>query len=347
MYYLNYTHPIETISLVVESTLVWESILGITGFTHSELRHTFEFDEWWTSEQKSMSNLLIEHLEVIEKTNLWFGLILLQEKFSATSITDFSKRLNEMTMNEFYQTVLPYKDRVSEPIRKSLAEQFKDGDSFETYASYFHGHEYLEEYVLHLGYLSHQEICDLYKSILEEWYNWIIKNPQWDKWIRALDIEQKQYSSLESDKPLEMIEVITGGVKYIPEPSVWTVKMIPQVTYRPWTLVIRTPDTKLYFYPLNEKYLLEAGSPSTELVRGHKALGDEVRLKILYQLVNKNSSLQELSSQFNISKTTLHHQLSLLKAAKFIQVDKGVYSANLSQIHSFSKRLNQYLVEPI
>lgn len=347
MNYLTYTHPIETISLVVESTPVWESILGITGFTHAQLRHTFELDECWTSEQKYMSKLLIEHLEVIEKTNLWFGLILLQEKISATSITYFSKRLNEMTSNEFYQTVLPYKDHVSEPIRKSLAEQYRDGDSFETYASYFHGHEYLEEYVLHLGYLSHQEICDLYKSILEEWYNWIIKNPNWDKWISALDFEQKQYSSLDNDKPAEMIELITGGVKYIPEPSVWTVKMIPQVSYRPWTLVIRTPDSKLYFYPLNEEYLIEAGNPSMELIRGHKALGDEIRLKILYKLVNKTSSLQELSSQLNISKTTLHHQLSLLKAAKFIQVDKGVYSANLTQIHSFSKRLNHYLVDPI
>ena len=83
------------------------------------------------------------------------------------------------------------------------------------------------------------------------------------------------------------------------------------------------------------------------MIRGHKALGDEVRLKLLYQLVHSSSSLLELSTQFNISKTTLDHQLSLLKAAKFIQVEKGIYSANLSQIHSFSERLTQYLGAPI
>ncbi|MED4718726.1 hypothetical protein [Bacillus badius] len=50
-----------------------------------------------------------------------------------------------------------------------------------------------------------------------------------------------------------------------------------------------------------------------------------------------------MSVQFNTSKTTLHHQLSILKAAKFIRVDKGIYSVNLTQINTFSGRLTQYL----
>lgn len=347
MNYLNSTQPIENVSVVVESSTVWEVILGITGFTHAQLRHTFELDELWKSQQISMPELLTKHLDVIEQTNFWFGLIMLQEKFSATTVSDFSKCLSEMNKIDFYKTVLPYKDRITEPVRKAIAEQYKQGDTFETYASYFHGHDYLEDYVRNLGSYEHSEICELFNSILDEWHNWVRKNVQWEKWTRALDFEQKQHNSLDKDKPVEIIELITGGVKYVPEPSVWTVKLIPQVTYRPWTLVVRTPDTKLYFYPLKEEYLIEAGSPTKELIRGHKALGDEVRLKILYQLVNRASSLQDLSTQFNISKTTLHHQLSLLKAAKFIQVDKGVYSANLPQINSFSERLAQYLEKPI
>lgn len=89
--------------------------------------------------------------------------------------------------------------------------------------------------------------------------------------------------------------------------------------------------------------MIEPGVPSNELIRGHKALGDELRLKLLYQLLKGPLSLQELSVQFNTSKTTLHHQLSILKAAKFIRVDKGIYSANLTQINAFSGRLTQYL----
>jgi hypothetical protein len=50
-------------------------------------------------------------------------------------------------------------------------------------------------------------------------------------------------------------------------------------------------------------------------------------------------SLQGLSVQFNTPKTSLHHQLPLLKAAKFV-VEKGIYSVNPNQISSFSEKLN-------
>jgi predicted transcriptional regulator len=67
-------------------------------------------------------------------------------------------------------------------------------------------------------------------------------------------------------------------------------------------------------------------------------------LKLLYHLMKGPLSLQELSVQFNTSKTSLHHQLSLLKAAKFVVVEKGIYSVNQHQISSFSEKLNQFLV---
>ncbi|EPD51552.1 winged helix-turn-helix domain-containing protein [Paenisporosarcina sp. FSL H8-0542] len=341
------SQPIETISIEVESSQVWEVILGITGFTHTQLRHTFEFDEMWESNLDSMSEILLKYLDEIERTNLWYGLILLQERFSAKSITDFSLQLSEMNPNEFYETVLPYKDREMEPMRREISAQYKQGDSFESYASYFNDHAYLGEYIRHLGSYSYQEICTLFINLMTDWYTWIRQNEKWEKWIRTLDFEEKQYNSLDKNNPIETIELITGGVRYFPEPSVWTVKLIPQVIYRPWTLEVRTPDTKLYFYPLKEEYLTEPGVPSAELIRGHKALGDEVRLKILYQLVKESSSLQDLSLQFSISKTTLHHQLSLLKAAKFIQVDKGIYKANMTRINAFSERLTQYLGDTI
>ncbi len=341
MKYIHSTQDAETSSLIVQSSPVWEVILGIAGYTHAQLRHTFNLDDIW-SIGKSMSPSLKEQLTIIEETNFWFGLLLLQDKFSSDTINDFSKHLSEMTSIDFYETVLPYKDRSTDPMRKALARQSKDKSSFENYATHFEGHDYLGGYIRNLGSYTQIEVCELFNSVIEEWHNWISKNQDWEKWNRAINFERKQYNSIDKVNP-ETIEKITGGVNYMSEPSVWTVKLIPQVSYRPWTLTIRTDETRLYFYPLKEEYLMEPGIPSMELIRGHKALGDDVRLKILYQLVKGESSLQELSVQFNISKTTLHHQLTLLKAAKFIRVDKGVYTANIDQVNAFSKRLNQYL----
>ena len=63
----------------------------------------------------------------------------------------------------------------------------------------------------------------------------------------------------------------------------------------------------------------------------------------IFQLQKSPLSLQELSVQFNISKTTLHHQLALLKAAKFIGVEKGIYSINSGKLEDFSSQLTRYL----
>ncbi|MGE7693721.1 ArsR/SmtB family transcription factor [Lysinibacillus sp. NPDC094177] len=343
MKHLYSPQQIETISLQVESSPVWEVILGIAGYTHAKLRHTFELDEKWLIEQDSMPISLLNQLRVIEETDFWYGLIMLQNKISASSVQEFSKCLSEISIDCFYETLLPYKDRHTEHIRKETAIEHNHAEGFIKYATYFEDHDYLCRYVQNLANYSHQEICELFNSILNEWHKWISQQEAWEKWTQALTFEQKQHGSLDVTRPIEEIERITGGIKYIPEPSVWTVKLIPHVSYRPWILEKRTPDTKLFFYPLNEEYLLKTGVPPNELIRGHKALGDELRLKLLYQLLKGPLSLQELSMQFNISKTTLHHQLSILKAARFVRVDKGTYSVNLTQINAFSGRLTQYL----
>lgn len=343
MKHLYSPYPAESISLQVESSPVWEVILGIAGYTHGQLRHTFDLDEKWLSEQDSMPSSLLKHLKVIEETNLWYGLIMLQDKLSASSVQDFSNQLSEIPIARFYDILLPYKDRNTEPIRKAIVTEHHRGELFEKYSTYFEDHDYLGGYVRNLSRYTQKEISDLFNNTLVEWYMWISQQEEWEKWTHALAFEQKQNKSLDITNPIEEIERITGGIKYLPEPSVWNVKLIPHVSYRPWILEKRTPDTKLFFYPLKEEYLIEPGVPSNELIRGHKALGDELRLKLLYQLLKGPLSLQELSVQFNTSKTTLHHQLSILKAAKFIRVDKGIYSANLTQINAFSGRLTQYL----
>jgi len=337
----------EQLSISVEFSPVWEAALGIAAYTHSKLRHTFELDEKWLEHQRSIPTTLTNKLRDIEETNLWYGLLMLQNKLCATNIQEFSNGINELVPELFYEAILPYKDRTIEGLRKKVSEDYKNKDSFIQFASHFKDHKYLHNYVLSLAQKERTEIIELLNDTMSEWYQWVSQQENWDLWLRALAFEQKKYNVVDSSKPVEEIERIAGGIKYLPEPSVWQIKLIPHVSYRPWVLELRTFETKLFFYPLNEDALIEPGSPPQELVKGHKALGDELRLKLLYQITKGPHSLQELSAKFNISKTTLHHQLSLLKATKFIRVEKGVYSANDVQIQSFSKRLNQYLGETL
>ncbi|WP_083392089.1 ArsR family transcriptional regulator [Bacillus sp. MUM 13] len=333
----------EKVNLSVEFSSVWETILGISGFTHEKLRHTFDLDEQWVLEEAKMSEVLRGHLKTIEMTNFWYALIMLQDEFSSPAIQDFSHSLADMTASKFYKILLPYKNRESEPLRRETLRDFHDPEAFEKYAVIFKDHEYLGEYIRFLGKYSFEETCDLLIEVVNGWHQWVSQFEEWKKWIQALEFEQKQYSSLKVDNPIQQIEQITNGIIYTPEPSVWNVKLVPHVSYRPWVLTLRSPETKIFFYPINDKYLLDAGVPSSHLIKGHKALGDDLRLKLLYQLVKGPLSLQDLSSQFNMSKTTLHHQLSLLKAAKFIKAEKGIYYADINQIQTFSGLLTEYL----
>ncbi|WP_416731034.1 ArsR/SmtB family transcription factor [Fictibacillus sp. JL2B1089] len=343
MKYIHSPHSHETVSLSVESSMVWELALGIAGYTYKKLRHTFEQDEQWTQQESLMSASLRKNLKTIQQTNLWYGMIMLQNKISASTITEFSLKVSELPSDVFYETLLPYKNRSCESHRNEAAKSYEQSTAFDQYSSLFKEHEFLEGYIRTLGEVSREELHSLLTETLSEWYNWQSQNSDWEKWIQALSFEKKLHALLDNQKPSEEVERITRGAKYVPEPSVWIIKLIPHVTYRPWILEQKTSDTKLIFYPLSDEALLEPGSPPSEIVRGHKALGDDLRLKLLYQLMRGPLSLQELTTQFNVSKTTLHHQLSLLKAAKFVKVEKGIYSANTHYIRSFSNKLHHYL----
>ena len=334
--------PEETIHLSVEQSPVWEWIVGIAGYTHGQLRHTFELDEEWARDAQAMPASLLDLLATIQETNLWYGLLLAQNELGARTVEEFSNRLADLSDERFYDVLLPYHSRAAEALREQAAQHPEDSGWWSSYEKLFEGHAYLDGYVQELYRHSRAQLSELFMAVLSEWQDWMSEKPYIAKWLQALAFEEKQHRGLDAANARKEIERV-AGVDYAPEPAIWSVKLIPHVSYRPWLLTIRTADVKLFFYPVSEQQLLDREVPPNELVQGHKALGDGLRLNVLYHLHRGPASLQELSAHFNISKTTLHHQLALLKAAKFIQVEKGVYSARPEKLEAFSGQLSRYL----
>ena len=52
----------------------------------------------------------------------------------------------------------------------------------------------------------------------------------------------------------------------------------------------------------------------------HKALGDEARLRIVKMLFEKERTLQEITERLQLGKSTVHHHLKLLRAAKLVDI---------------------------
>ncbi len=74
------------------------------------------------------------------------------------------------------------------------------------------------------------------------------------------------------------------------------------------------------------------GAPPARLLRLLKALSDERRLRILRALTKSSATLQELSEQFGVPKTSLHYHLAVLRTTKLIRV-----SADPSRLYSLRR----------
>jgi DNA-binding IclR family transcriptional regulator len=60
--------------------------------------------------------------------------------------------------------------------------------------------------------------------------------------------------------------------------------------------------------------------PPAHLGRLYQALADERRLRILKSLTSRSYSLQELSDEFGVAKTTTHHHLALLRTSRLVNM---------------------------
>ena len=70
--------------------------------------------------------------------------------------------------------------------------------------------------------------------------------------------------------------------------------------------------------------------PPQAVVRLHRALGDETRLRILKLLAGRDLYLTEIAQQLDLSKPTIKHHLALLRAAGLV-TDHGVGHRHLLQ----------------
>ncbi len=164
-------------------------------------------------------------------------------------------------------------------------------------------------------------------KVMNSWYQEIVrKSEQETKVILEKDYQSKKEKQQKVSSE-ELVQWATGGVTYTPEPSVHTVLLIPQYIYRPWNIEADIEGTKVFYYPVSN----ESVSPSDRympdyfLVQKYKALGDEVRLKMVKMLFEHPRTLQDMTEKLDIGKSTIHHHLKILRAAKLVEIIDSKY----------------------
>ena len=120
--------------------------------------------------------------------------------------------------------------------------------------------------------------------------------------------------------PGDLIERVTGGVRYLPERTIRRVILAPSYYTRPYNFLFSKDDWRLYAYPIADSAIDGADplEPPLAVVRLHRALGDPSRLRVLRLLADGDRYLTEIAQALELSKPTVKHHMAQLRAAGLV-----------------------------
>jgi DNA-binding transcriptional ArsR family regulator len=165
---------------------------------------------------------------------------------------------------------------------------------------------------------------------------------------RDVDLRAEDRATLE---PLELIEKTTGGIRFGSEPGVGRVILAPSYFARPYNFLLGADDWRLYGYPIADAALDTADplAPPQQVVRLHRALGDDTRLRILRLLRDRDLYLTEIAQLLELSKPTIKHHLAQLRSAGLVTVTEEAgltyYSLRRDRLDAATAELKHFLLD--
>jgi DNA-binding transcriptional ArsR family regulator len=182
-------------------------------------------------------------------------------------------------------------------------------------------------------------------EVLHRWYEEIFA-PTEDALRGVLERDADQKRALLGSLPDERVIELASGVQYVAKPEIRQVVLIPQLAVRPWVLLCEHDDARLLCYPVSEEAAADRTAPPPRLLRLHKALADEKRLRMLKALTASSATLQELADRFGLPKSTAHHHLAILRAAGLVRMSSELerrHSVRFEALPELCDLLNDYL----
>jgi hypothetical protein len=122
----------------------------------------------------------------------------------------------------------------------------------------------------------------------------------------------------EADGAGPVIERLTNGLVYKPEPGIAGVLLIPSLVHRPWTLLLDHDRMKVICYPARLESELSA--PDVSLISIYRALGDGTRLRILRHLAAGTATVGRIGEELSLAKSTVYEHLMSLRSAGLVRL---------------------------
>ena len=163
---------------------------------------------------------------------------------------------------------------------------------------------------------------------------------------RDVDRRARDIASL---TPAELIEQTTAGIRWLSEPGVRRVVLAPSYLVRPYNFTFTGFDWRLFIYPVSDEALEphDPLAPPQSVLRLHRALGDDTRLRILRLLKDRDWYLTEIAERLELSKPTIKHHLAQLRAAGLVTLTEegglSYYSLRRTRLDDASSELIRFL----
>ncbi|MFK4375869.1 putative transcriptional regulator [Bacillus sp. RC218] len=334
----------ETYNVQMKYSILFECALGIAAVTHKRLIDTLEKSQSeWEKIRQSLSVEMREHLQFVEENNTWKSLLQLLYEGDFQDLSQFIANIDSLSEEDLKYICLPFLGEAYQAKRRLAASG--EVSVIHELKELTHDHQFFSTYIEFVCHADVRELKTHLIAVMTGWYDSVVKKEAEE----IVSILQRDYEAKnemnKKMKPEEFVEWATGGVTYMPEPSVHHVLLIPQITYRPWNIEADIEDTKVFHYPVaNESIHPEDPyEPSYFLVHKHKALGDEARLRIVKLLFEQERTLQEITERLQLGKSTVHHHLKLLRSAKLVDIQDGKYVLRKKAVQSLAKELDAFL----
>ncbi|MED1435627.1 metalloregulator ArsR/SmtB family transcription factor [Bacillus mycoides] len=334
----------ETYNVQMKYSILFECALGIAAVTHKRLIDTLEKSQSeWQKIRQSLSVEMREHLQFVEENNTWKALLQLLYEGDFQDLSQFIANIDSLSEEDLKYICLPFLGEAYQAKRRLAASG--EVSVIHELKELTHDHQFFSTYIEFVCHADVRELKTHLIAVMTGWYDSVVKKEAEE----IVSILQRDYEAKnemnKKMKPEEFVEWATGGVTYMPEPSVHHVLLIPQITYRPWNIEADIEDTKVFHYPVaNESIHPEDPyEPSYFLVHKHKALGDEARLRIVKLLFEQERTLQEITERLQLGKSTVHHHLKLLRSAKLVDIQDGKYVLRKKAVQSLAKELDAFL----
>ena len=325
---MDFTRTPPRLAVHVEESLPHEMLMSLTRFASTAERSTFEDPDWYDRVRAKASLDLLDAIERLGgAAKSWGGLLrLIRGELAATTVPEFIARVEDTEPVELRLNLLGYYapwyaptfDR--ERIRAAAEGDQTAGRALRADPDYAdEGEE--EHWTGALDSLDPPTTRSLIVDILRGWHRQVFAQDEASLAdVLAHDAAAKR-ALAEVVSPEALIESATNGLEYRAQPWTRRVLLIPHVTMRPWNVMNAYDDVYVIGYPVADESLgVDGTAPPARLVRLHKALGDEKRLRMLRMLARSSATLQELADGAGIAKSTAHHHLVILRSAGLIRV---------------------------